>query len=1233
MSRESGDSKSGRSTDRGRGDGHTGEQWCSGLAAAVPESVYRLDGDRHLTAVDDALVELTGYARDELVGEHVSVLFDGEAFARSELAIQRLSGDSDGDVEPVAVTVATADGDAVPCTLRVGEGDGGRGTTVGVLTPADDHDGAVPTEPAPAVDTAGNEGRQWKHSRQFEGMIDAVEDYAIFMLDPDGRIVTWNEGARRLKGYEEAEIVGDHVSTFYTEGDRERGVPDRNLSDAAAEGRVEDEGWRVRKDGSRFWANVVITAVRDDDGRLQGFTKVTRDMTERREYEQRLATERDALESELTEVFERITDAFFALDDEWRFTYVNELAAQFLDTERSALIGADIWAAFPSAVDTTFQAEYERAMAHQEPVSFEEYLPTVEAWFAVEAHPSESGLSVYFRDVTARKQREQELERYRQYTDDILGAVDDVFYVLDADGTLQRWNEQLSAVTGRPDAEIDGMHVLDFFTESDRSAIAEAIEEAFETGYVRVEAPFLTKDGERVPHEFVASRLEDPDGNPVLAGVGRDISERRARERELERYETIVETVSDGIYVIDNDGRLTLVNDAYTELVGLPADELVGSHVSRLVERGTVDGDVIARAQEVEAEMRAGGRDAASLDATLHRPDGTAIETEATFSLVETDDGTDRVGVVRDISERKEREQELQTRVRQQRVVTRLGQQALAEDDLDALFEEAADLVSGILGNDYCKVLELLPDGEEMALRSGVGWRDGLVGSAHVPTDRHSQAGHTLVSEEPVVVPDMDAETRFTGPELLTSHDVQSGVSVVIGAPEDPWGVLSTHDTETREYTRQDVDFVQSVANILATAIDRTEHEHQIERQRERLAALNNLNGVIRDIVSVLIDQSTREDVEQLVCERLADADSYEFAWIGAVEGDTDEVALRTEAGVEGYLDDVTITVDDSEHSQGPTGRALRTGEVQICQDVLTDPAYEQWQDRAREYGYRSSAAIPITYENTTYGVLNVYADRPAAFGGEERAVVEQLGRVVGHVINAIERKRLLMSDEVVEVEFRIRDVFEKLDIEEAGAGEIEIEQTIPISEGYLAYGTVTDDGVETLERLVEQLPDWEDVSFIGDGFERQRYELHLSEPPALHIVTAHGGHIPSATFADGDYRMTAELPPDAPVRAVVDEVREAYPGAVVLAQRRTTAGRDGDADSRDHVDLGELLTERQFAALQAAYFAGFFEWPRESTGEDVADALGISPPTFHQHLRGAEQRILAAIVEGESTT
>jgi PAS domain S-box-containing protein len=124
----------------------------------------------------------------------------------------------------------------------------------------------------------------------YKLLIRSVRDYAIFLLDTRGYVLSWNEGAHRLKGYKPDEIIGKHFSSFYPPGDIARGKPEYELKVAVADGRVEDEGWRVRKDGSLFWANVVITALRDDSGELVGFAKVTRDLTERRRAEQALRT-------------------------------------------------------------------------------------------------------------------------------------------------------------------------------------------------------------------------------------------------------------------------------------------------------------------------------------------------------------------------------------------------------------------------------------------------------------------------------------------------------------------------------------------------------------------------------------------------------------------------------------------------------------------------------------------------------------------------------------------------------------------------------------------------------------------------------------------------------------------------------------------------------------------------------------------------------------------------------
>jgi len=126
-------------------------------------------------------------------------------------------------------------------------------------------------------------------------LLESVSDYAIFMLDPAGRVATWNHGAEQLKGYGAPEIVGKHFSVFYTPEDRASGKPQRLLEIAEKEGRAEDEGWRLRKDGSRFWANVVITALRSERGELHGFAKVARDLTERRSVEEELKHANDEL--------------------------------------------------------------------------------------------------------------------------------------------------------------------------------------------------------------------------------------------------------------------------------------------------------------------------------------------------------------------------------------------------------------------------------------------------------------------------------------------------------------------------------------------------------------------------------------------------------------------------------------------------------------------------------------------------------------------------------------------------------------------------------------------------------------------------------------------------------------------------------------------------------------------------------------------------------------------------
>ncbi len=196
----------------------------------------------------------------------------------------------------------------------------------------------------------------------------------------------------------------------------------------------------------------------------------------------------------------------------------------------------------------------------------------------------------------------------------------------------------------------------------------------------------------------------------------------------------------------------------------------------------------------------------------------------------------------RDASGRIEIERELADRARQQEAVAEFGRLALRGTPTQALMDELVTTIRDVLGVDYTKVLELLPGGERLLLRSGVGWADGLVGEGTVGTGQDSQAGYTLRSDEPVVVEDLREESRFNGPRLLVDHEVVSGVSVIIEGEGGPFGVLGTHTTQRRTFVSHDVHFVQAMADVLAQAIVR---ERRLEETRFHSLLLDSVGQAV----------------------------------------------------------------------------------------------------------------------------------------------------------------------------------------------------------------------------------------------------------------------------------------------------------------------------------------------------------------------------------------------------
>ena len=539
-------------------------------------------------------------------------------------------------------------------------------------------------------------------------------------------------------------------------------------------------------------------------------------------------------------------------------------------------------------------------------------------------------------------------------------------------------------------------------------------------------------------------------------------------------------------------------------------------------------------------------------------------------------------------------------------------------------------------------IRELLQDGRELLSRAGSRESsevsEGTVsegegeGELELLHESRLAAGVARLEERrpAVVLLDLNLPDSV-GLETLTAVlDATNGIPVVVltGLADRETGIEAIR-SGADEYLVKDEINADLLIRSISHTIERNAYERRLEQQREQLAALNQLNQVVQEITGAVLQQSTREEIERLVCERLANTDSYLFAWIGDLDRTRKTVVVRTEAGITDYLDGTEITYDDSETSAGPTGRAVRTKEMQVTRHVLEDPDYEPWHDHVERFGFRSSAAIPIVYEGSFYGVLNVYSARSDAFGGQEGAVIGQLGEVVGHAIASIERKEALTSESVIELGFEIQNFLESAGVSNPAEGTITMDRTVAASDdNYLVYGTADDDGVELLHALVEGLSHWDSVRVLSTDGGMTRFEARLSEPPIVSLIASQSGRVRSATIEDGDYRITAQVPPSVDVRHLVERVHESFPDAAVISQRHTS--RTTDSNTTLSGAAFDTLTERQRTVLEVAFRAGFFDWPRARTGEEVAASLDISPATFHQHLRTSERKIFGTLLDEE---
>lgn len=829
------------------------------------------------------------------------------------------------------------------------------------------------------------------------------------------------------------------------------------------------------------------------------------------------------------------------------------------------------------------------------------------------------------------------------------------FFTLDSDWRLRYAN---SAATRLFDGEPEpGSLVWERFPGHVRETVADRLREASAIGSV---VSFdVALDDRRFemtayPDETGLSVLARP-VRPGIAAVGRDgaLGERAGDEDDrLALLESTIDALEDGVAVLEGS-TIRLANATLFELTG--ATTLVDRDVDALFDdalaatvRERARSPVVRWMEPIRGDLEIEGESEG----------GETVPVDVIVTPLPDDDRDRTLCTVRD------------RRRSAAASLTALCRTIAALRDADSRPTVHRAVVDGIRA---CADAELaawyLLD--EDALRPAAAATadgDGQPSVELPPIDRRGLGVEDALEIDAATVYD-----RSTLEPLLARAGIRA--ERVLAVPVGDHGVVLATSSEPMAFEALDLEPTTALAGAALVALDRLASRSQVRdcrRNRARLAALVTRSDRVRDVERGLLTASTRDAVERRLCEGVhsltvddggsdetgddpaaeRDADAIELAWVGRVATGSETVSAGAWVGRDGdVLESVSIPVDPT--ADDPTGRTAARRDATVVADLGSVASADRdatgLRHRLRERGFRSALCVPIEHGEFQYGVLTAYATRPAAFDDRLRSTVEHLARVAGYAIGALERKRALLADTVAELEVVVRDESEPLSaIARRVDARIDVRSVVPRSSGgSTVYCTIGEADGETIRSAVEAIDAVDSIRFVGDGADergdgtdsdsrgdRDRetpspIELRLSDSSVTETLAEYGGVLRSITPAEGRARLVIDLSSTVDVRSFVQTIDRAHPGTELVARRERD--RSVPAARAFDIELRERLSDRQLRTLEAAYYGGFFDWPRESTGEDVAESIGVSQPTFSRHLRKAQRKLFELLFDERS--
>jgi len=832
---------------------------------------------------------------------------------------------------------------------------------------------------------------------------------------------------------------------------------------------------------------------------------------------------------------------------------------------------------------------------------------TLEATIDEARRRTEEALRAAQRTATQR-------ERARQF-DATFHDTRTATWVLDPGGALVRVNQTARDMV---DANADAVVGDQFWTlpwwpddQQARADIRNLVDTATngEFGHAVV-----TQSGVAGEHvlELSVQPVTDERGDLVSIIVDSvDITDRVELERELRQSEELhrvtLNNMTDTVLITDEDDDYTYVCPNVHFIFGYTADEIR--------DMGTID-DLLGEDLFDREELAEEGV-LKNIETTATDKAGREHTLLVNVREVAIQEGTVLYSC-RDITKRKQREQALAT-------LQETARDFLYAETHQEIAQHVVEDTPAVLGLDASAVY--LFDADENHLQPAAhsqGMRNAHGPLPSVHADGRDLTSHSFVENEALFLADVHDADRLTNP----ATDLRSAAYIPLGNH----GVFIAGSTDVDAFddvTRELADLLAATAEAALDRVSREsqlrEQDRELQRQNDQLTTLNHINRTIREIDQALVQSETREEIDHTVCERLTADGRFQFAWIGSADSANETLTPQAWAGTDqGYVDTQSFPV--SPNSVEPAGRTAATGDVTLVSNVAADLRAAAWRKDAISRDFLSVLSIPLVYNDLSYGVLTVYADTPDAFDETIQTVLAELGETIAAAISASERKRALLTTSMTRVEYAVSApsfVLTQL----AGAADCTVTYEGGVQQtasGNHVFVTVEDAPLDAVVAAADGLTVFEDVQRIRGGDTGGVLRLQLSEPFLATELADHGAVLQSATATQATTTLVIDVPGAGDARHVTELVRERF-GDVELTSKQT---REQASEHGFYASVLERLTDRQLEVLETAYYSGFFESPRKATGEAVADSLDISPQAFYQHIRTAQRKLFAALID-----